>query len=150
MISLKCVYKYCCEDLSMIENYDKAINDKTKIWHCHHRKETDNNLSIKQLKDKDLYYNRPANELIFLTNADHTRIHMKGIHHPLYGIKQSEETRNKRANSNRGKKRSAETKNKLSECQQGRKMMTNGITRTFVKPDQIEYYLNNGYHFGMT
>ena len=32
--------KYCCEDISLIENYDKAIEDKTQYWHCHHRLET--------------------------------------------------------------------------------------------------------------
>ena len=36
----------------------------------------------------------------------------------------------------------------LSEQQKGRKMMTNGIIRTYVKPEEIQIYLDNGYHFG--
>lgn len=34
----KNTYKYCREDISLIENYDKAIADKSKKrWVCHHR-----------------------------------------------------------------------------------------------------------------
>ena len=70
MIS-KQAYMYCREDLSLIENYDKAINDNTQIWRCHHRLEIQDNGKIiytsKQLQDMGLYYNRPASELIFLT-----------------------------------------------------------------------------------
>lgn len=31
--------KYCCEDISLIENYEKAVNDKTQTWCCHHKLE---------------------------------------------------------------------------------------------------------------
>ena len=31
MIS-KVVKRYCCEDISLIENYDKAVADNTQIW----------------------------------------------------------------------------------------------------------------------
>lgn len=31
----------CCEDPSLIENYELAINDDTQIWDCHHRLEID-------------------------------------------------------------------------------------------------------------
>lgn len=36
----------------------------------------------------------------------------------------------------------------LSAQQKGRKMMTNGIIRTYVKPEEFQLYLDNGYHFG--
>ena len=39
MISLRTVTKYCGEDISKIENYDKAIADTTQMWICHHRLE---------------------------------------------------------------------------------------------------------------
>jgi len=29
MINIDKAYSYCCEDISKIENYDKAMNDKT-------------------------------------------------------------------------------------------------------------------------
>lgn len=77
MITKKRIKLYCCEDPCLIENYDKAIADTTQIWHCHHRLEIqgDKILSIQELIDQGLYYNRPASELIFLTRKDHTSLH---------------------------------------------------------------------------
>ena len=49
MISENQVKKYCREDISLIENYDKAINDKTQTWDCHHRKESQ--YSVDELVD---------------------------------------------------------------------------------------------------
>ena len=37
MINVK---KFCCEDISKIENYAAAIADTTQTWECHHRMET--------------------------------------------------------------------------------------------------------------
>ena len=37
MISKSNAEKYCAEDISLIENYKDAINDKFYKWHCHHR-----------------------------------------------------------------------------------------------------------------
>lgn len=31
--------RYCCEDISKIENYEEAVADTTQMWHCHHRLE---------------------------------------------------------------------------------------------------------------
>lgn len=84
MISRNTLKGYCCEDISLIENYDKAIKDNTQIWHCHHRLETHNedgslrknSLTPKQLENLGLYYHRPANEFIFLTQAEHISLHM--------------------------------------------------------------------------
>lgn len=39
MISENYVKRYCCEDISKIENYDKAIADTTQVWECHHKME---------------------------------------------------------------------------------------------------------------
>lgn len=69
------VRKYCYEDISKIENYDKAIADKIQTWHCHHRLEIMMNCGIKELKNNGYYYNRPANELIFLTKQEHMSLH---------------------------------------------------------------------------
>lgn len=77
------VQRFCCEDISLIENYDMAISDKTKTWHCHHRLGIELNKSRDELKEMDLYYNRPACELIFLTDVEHKKLH---------GLNQSKET----------------------------------------------------------
>ena len=73
--------KFCCEDLSLIENYDKAIADMTQTWHCHHRGEIlpCGRFSVSDLKKFELYFNRPASELIFLTHSEHRRLHLKGV-----------------------------------------------------------------------
>ena len=39
MINEKNAKRFCNEDISLIENYDKAIVDNTQTWHCHHRAE---------------------------------------------------------------------------------------------------------------
>ena len=38
MINEKRAKSYCKDDISLIENYDKAIADNTQVWHCHHRR----------------------------------------------------------------------------------------------------------------
>ena len=113
MINIKRVSKYCKEDLSLIENYDKAINDQTQIWDCHHRLETDKNLSRQYLINNDLYYSRPASELIFLTRSEHTALHNEGKQH-------SEETRKKISESNKGKHHTEETRKQISEAMKRR------------------------------
>ena len=79
MISEKSVRQYCKDDISTIENYSKAIDDKTQIWHLHHRREIEENKSSQELKNERLYFNRPSCELIFLTNSQHTILHMKNM-----------------------------------------------------------------------
>jgi hypothetical protein len=74
-MNLAC-YKYCCENIENIENFNEMINDATCAkWDCHHKLEIDKHLSAKQLKEMNLYYLRPANELIFLRPSDHHRLH---------------------------------------------------------------------------
>lgn len=125
---------YCSDDISGIENYEQAVNDKTQTWHCHHRLEIQGQFrnSISLLKRCGLYYHVPAWQLIFLTRADHTRLHKLGNHH-------SEESRKKMSIAlkgkfcgeknpmfgkspwNSGKHLSEETKKKLSLSHSGEK-----------------------------
>ena len=81
MIKIQNVKSYCCEDISLIENYELAINDTTQTWECHHRGEVlpCGRFSIADLKKFGLYYKRPASELIFLTPTEHNRLHKKGV-----------------------------------------------------------------------
>ena len=98
-MNIKGIKRYCKDDISLIENYDKAINSKER-WDCHHRLETDLDVSQQYLKDHGLYYNRPASELIFLTCEEHTALHNKTeyrkqrIHNPEAEAKR-QETNNK-------------------------------------------------------
>ena len=81
MINIINTKKYCSEDISLIENYDKANEDLSQTWHIHHKKETDEGLSVKQLKELGLYFYRPASELIFLTRYEHNKLHCKLKNH---------------------------------------------------------------------
>lgn len=70
---------YCSEDVSLIENYHEAIADEKRTWDIHHRRECDSEgrtlFTHKQLKEMNLYYNRPASELIFVTRSMHKKLH---------------------------------------------------------------------------
>ena len=129
MICEKSVKQYCCEDISKIENYDKAIADKTQTWHCHHKAEIlpCGNFSCEDLKKFGLYYNQPASELIFIRKTEHNSFHKKGIDHrgkknPMYGKKHSQETKNKIAEKSTGRSHivSQETKDKISKAKIGK------------------------------
>lgn len=142
MINLFTVRSFCKEDISLIENYDKAIADNTQTWDCHHRLEIQGKkiLSVKELKEQKLYYKRPACELIFLTHSEHSILHNenrksdwnkkiseseKGKFVPkeicaLISIKTkiamaNPEIRQKVSNAKKGKKLSEEHKRKISE-----------------------------------
>ena len=96
-------YKQYCKDYENIENYEKAKKDNFKGWDCHHRLETHNSdgerrlvdITADELKALDMYYNRPADELIFIPIYEHSRLHMKGKH-------LSEETREKLREARKG------------------------------------------------
>ena len=125
---MKHKYEVYCKNYQDIENYEKALADNFKNWEVHHRLETHNSdgerrlvdITRDELKALDMYYNRPADELIFLTIYEHSRLHMKGKH-------LSEETRKKIGSASKGNKyalgykHSEEAKNKISEAMKGEK-----------------------------
>ena len=130
--------KYCKEP-EKIENYEKALADNFKGWHCHHRLETHNSdgirrevdISQKELKALNMYYHRPPEELIFLPRSEHD-VFRKGKPKP-------EETRKKMSEAKKGNKNalghhpSEETKKKLSEAKKGKNIWIRGT-----------YWYNNG------
>jgi len=105
-----------CKDYTNIENYEKAKADNFKCWDCHHRLETHNSdgerravdITHKELKALGTYYNRPASELIFLTESEHRSLH-----------KPSEEAKMKISAAMKGRKFSEETLNKMSTAKKG-------------------------------
>ena len=152
MINFRYAKSYCKDDISLIENYDKAIADKDNIWDCHHRREIET--SRKKLIEIGEYFNRPASELIFLTKPEHKALHNTllfkgnkiwlGKHHSEEakrkmsekhkgkttwnkGKKMSEEAKQKMAAAKIGKHHSDETKRKMSAVRRGRSWFNNGI-----------------------
>ena len=112
-------YKQFCKEPEKIENYQKAKKDNFKGWHCHHRLEThtsdgirrDVDIPKKELIALGMYYNRPAEELIFLTRSEHDAYRK--------GKPKSEETKKKLREAAKGKHCSEETRNKMREAKKG-------------------------------
>ena len=97
-------------EMEKIENYDKAVADKSQTWHCHHRLELtlDGEFahSMAELKRLGMYYKRPYFELIFLTKTEHRKLHGKA---------KSEETKKKLIGTNTGKKHKVHKETTYSE-----------------------------------
>ena len=132
MISKYYAKKFCCEDISNIENYEEAVNSPEK-WDCHHRMETHRRngkprvtrLSRQVLIDWRIYYNRSASELIYLKHMDHMSLHLKGNTYMLGKKREtfSEEYKRKLSEAHIGRKHgplSEEHKRKLSEAHKGK------------------------------
>ena len=162
--NMKHSFEEYCKDYKNIENYYKAAADNFKGWHCHHRLETHTSdgkrrpvdISVAELQALGMYYNRPAEELIFLTTREHNAFNKgrpgpnkgkrfseevrrkmseakKGKPSNKKGKHLSEETRKKLSEANRGKKLSDETKKKLSEARKGMRWFNNGKTNVRAK-----------------
>lgn len=75
--------RFCRDAINCVENYEKAVNDKSKTWVLHHRLELTIDglfaLSRDDLKRMGMYYHRPAFELIFLDKSQHMRMHMRAL-----------------------------------------------------------------------
>lgn len=128
--------RYCCGDISKIENYEKALEDNFVGWCCHHRLETHTSygekrlidLSATELKSLGMYYSRPAEELIFMKQYEHTHLHHIGKPKP-----KSELARKHISEAQIGKKRkpiTEDTKRKLSEALKGNTNGRGGKGRT--------------------
>lgn len=100
MINESQARKYCREDITLIKNYAEAVADTTQTWICHHRNaEPFTGFCTADLVKMNMYENRPASELMFVTRKTHVEIHSSGHtckHH-------SEESRKKISESRNGK-----------------------------------------------
>ena len=79
MIS-KGIRSICNGDITKIENFAAAINDRNETWICHHRLEispTGKIFSAAKLEVLGLYFKQPPEALIFLPKAAHTALHNK-------------------------------------------------------------------------
>ena len=132
MINEENAKRYCKDDISEIYGYQDAIADKHNVWACHHC------LGLiytkKELIEKGLYYNQPAEMLMFVE---------KGIHEKLHWITQDERKRkisemySGKNSPNYGKRRSKESIEKMKSKKIGKKM----YTRT--KKKMSDSHINN-------
>ena len=108
---------YCSEPLELVENYMAAKADDFEGWCIHHRLEIQadgTRVSIQELNYHGLYYDRPANELVFMKVGEHMKLHNLGKH-------LTAEHRKKMSEALKGKQFSAEHRKKLSESLSGEK-----------------------------
>ena len=63
--------------IDLIENYELAKADNFKGWDIHHKLEICENYinTVADLKMMNLYYDRPAEELIWLKRGEHIKLH---------------------------------------------------------------------------
>lgn len=116
-------FELYCKDIESVKNYDKAKADNFKNWHCHHVLETHNSdgerrlvdISHDELKALGMYYNVPAEQLIFMSSSEHLSLHNKGKLSP-----KTVEHRNKISEALKGRPLSEEHRKKLSETLKGR------------------------------
>lgn len=139
MINESQARKYCREDITLIKNYAEAVADKTRTWCCHHiNGEPFTGFCKKDLKKMNMYVNRPASELMFVTRKMHDKLHCTckklresntGKTSPLKGKTlehRSEDTRKKISESLKGKTPSEETRQKMSYSHKGKHWFNNG------------------------
>ena len=139
-----------CKDYENIENYEAAKKDNFIGWECHHRLETHTSdgerravdITQAELKALNMYYNRPPEELIFLTESEHNAFkkgkqfseeHKNRLSEAHKGKRLSEETKKKIGEKSKGnkyflgKKHSDEAKKKMSEVHKGKNIWTKGM-----------------------
>lgn len=73
MINEKLAREYCCEDISLIRGYERAVNDTTQVYDLHHLEGVF--YTKDEMKRLGKYYKQPAMALIFLTRSEHFKIH---------------------------------------------------------------------------
>ena len=132
-------FKYYCKDYENIENYEKAKANNFIGWCCHHRLETHNSdgerrlvdITVDELKALDMYYNRPASELIFLAKSEHSSLHKPSKETKKKMSEAKKEKHIGKDNSFYGKHHSEESKKKMSEAQKGKHWYNNGKENRF-------------------
>ena len=145
MINFVTLKQYCKGDYTKIENYYKALSDTKQMWDIHHRAETDENKSMKQLKEEGRYYNVLPNDLIFLTRYEHNKIHQ-------IDRSTSNETRKKQSIAKIGNKNPMYNKNPLDfmtdeavqEWKRKRSEIMTGKLAGDKNPAYNKHHYNNG------
>lgn len=144
-----CNLKYFCIEPEKVEGYDKAMTDTKHSYHIHHRLEThfsdgtprpyNAQLTVEELIALDMYYNRPANELIILTASEHKKLHTPWNKDKVGVEPRSEETKKKisdyqktHTNSGRWKKGQAAYNKGTPGHTKGKKRFTNGVKRIYA------------------
>lgn len=144
----KNVSRFCSDDISLIENYEAALNDQTQTWHLHHRLELTLNGEFAHTKADlirlEMYYNRPANELIFLTPSEHMKLHNtpKGRKPSLISEKEIDE-RKEQTIKNRIRKKDKSTDRIAKEIQRTRDKWKKSTWNICRRDEKLKFLIEN-------
>ena len=112
MINEKKAREYCCEDISLIRGYERAVNDNTQMYVIHHLEGVF--YTREELMEAGRYYDCPAESLLFMTRDEHIRYH-QAFRPPM-----SDKTKKKISDSKKGWVPSEETRKNISEAKKGK------------------------------
>lgn len=70
---IKVYYVKYCNDITNVVNFESAKKDRFYGWDLHHI--NGEKMTVAELKKAGLYFNRPADEFIFLKHDEHIRRH---------------------------------------------------------------------------
>lgn len=140
-------FEYFCDNIENVENYEVAKKDNFKGWHCHHRLQTHTsdgerrlvNISREELKALNMYWHRPAEELIFLRSAEHMSLHQKDKHPSEEARRKNSETHKGQKAWNKGKQLSEEVRHKMSEAKKGKSNAFKGKHWKLVDGKRVWY-----------
>lgn len=125
MINVRQAKEFCCENISLIENYNEAFTSNEK-WDVHHK------LGLwfdrQWLIDNGFYFDQRSEMLTFIKYDEHRRLHHTGNHYRL-GQRTSEETKRKLSEANKGKHLSEETKRKMRAAQLNNLARSKAVTQ---------------------
>ena len=170
-------HTFCSEPLELVENYQQALAEGFKGWCMHHKLEIQPDgtiVSMQELKDKNLYYGRPANELVFMRNGEHMTLHNNNrsydtrkklseasknrvfskdtcekISNALKDRIVPEITRQKMSEARKGKHRSEETRKKISNKLKGKVRSQEHCRKISIVKKGIHWW-NNGIEMKMS
>ena len=136
MVNVRQAEKYCCEDISLIENYNQAVTSDEK-WEVHHKL----GLYFKKqwLIDNGFYYDQRAEMLVFMKRDEHNILHNTGNRHRL-GKPNTEETKRKMSETHKGKHHTDETKRKMSAAQLNRTDQLKAVSQFTKEGEFIATY----------
>ena len=143
MINAYKAKRYCSEDISLIDNYHQAIADQTKMWDIHHRRECDENgrtlFTHRQLKEMNLYLNRPASELIFVTRSMHSKLHREQIEKqsiPILQFAKSGEFMKEWPSAKEAERQLGILQSNICQCCKGRLKSTGGFVWRYASSSE--------------
>ena len=133
--------KYCCEDITKIQNYAAANTDTTQMWDCHHKLEMF--YTRQELKDMHRYHKVPSRELVIVTKKQHwwwphkgralgsekMKGNKNGAGHSAWnkGLTMPEDFIEKNRKAHLGKCHTSATKAKVSKAMKNMSWWNNGV-----------------------